>query len=199
MKQKFLLVISILIIATLSACGGSAEPTMSADDISNTAIANAWVSITQTQAAMPTNTPVPPTLTFTPQPTFTFVPTQPILPTLTPAAVVAATQGECDQPPPAQPLGELINVEFENHSEGIVNLAFGMNSPNAKKECVTYSYVLGKASNTAAKILGGCYWGYGWITGDKPSVARSGSVILCMKDPNVTYHIEITKESINFK
>ncbi len=198
MKQKVLLTMSIAIILLLSACGAEAMPTLSPLDLANTAVADAWISVTQTQAAMPTNTPIPPTIT--PQPTFTFVPTIAILPTNPPATVVsAATQGECDQVPPTKPLGELINVEFENQSEGSVNLAFGMNAPNGKGECVTYSYALGVGSDTPVKILGGCYWGYGWIDGKKPSVARTGSVILCMKDPNVVYHIEITKESINFK
>ncbi len=70
MKQKFLLALSILSILALSACGGAeATPELSPEDTAATAMAAAWVAITQTAAALPTNTPVPPT--FTPQPTNT--------------------------------------------------------------------------------------------------------------------------------
>ncbi|MBE0681228.1 MAG: hypothetical protein IH589_04880, partial [Anaerolineales bacterium] len=57
MNKKYNYLISTLIILALAACG-SAEPTMSAEDLANTAVANAWISITQTQAALPTATPV---------------------------------------------------------------------------------------------------------------------------------------------
>jgi hypothetical protein len=196
MKQKFLLVISILVIVTLSACGAEATPTISAADIASTAMADAWIAVTQTQAAMPTNTPIPPT--FTPQPTFTFVPTQPILPTLTPAVVAAATQDECNQVPIEKPQGAQVRVKFVNKSEGLVNLSFGMNSPNSKGECVTYSYTIGVFEEPVVTVLVGCYWGYAWITGDEPSVARTGSTILCVDDPNKVPPIWITKETIYF-
>jgi hypothetical protein len=78
MKKKFLYIVSILLIVILAACG-TAEPTMSADDIADTAIADAWLAVTLTQAALPTATSVPPT--FTPEPTVTPFPTLPLLPT----------------------------------------------------------------------------------------------------------------------
>ena len=59
MKKKLLTIISILIVITVAACG-SPEPTMSAEEIANTAVADAWIAITQTQAALPTATPIPP-------------------------------------------------------------------------------------------------------------------------------------------
>lgn len=201
MIKKYLLVFSALFALIISACGAEATPTISAADIASTAMADAWIAITQTQAAMPTNTPIPPTLTFTPQPTFTFVPTQPVQPTNPPATLaVAATQGECDQPPPLEPQGALVNVDFRNESKGQVNLSLGMNSPNAKKECVTYSFSLGSGGGIVdAKVLAGCYWGYAWITGDEPSIAKTGNILLCMTDTSGIHHIVITKERIEFK
>jgi hypothetical protein len=199
MKQRIFYTISILIILSLSACG-SAEPTLNPADQASTALAEAWIFITQTQAALPTSTPIP--FTATPEPTLTFLPTIPILVTIPPAATVASapTQDQCNQPPPAKPQGALVNVDFANQSDGQVSLALGMNTPNDKKECVTYSFSLGSSSGLVdAKILAGCYWGYAWITGKEPSVARTGSLILCMTDTSGTYHIVITKESINFK
>jgi hypothetical protein len=199
MKQKSLITISILIILLISACG-NAEPTLSPQDQANTAVAEAWLVITKTQAALPTSTPVPPTST--PEPTFTFLPTIPILFSPQPAATVATgpTQDECNQVPPLEPQGSQVNVDFTNLSEGQVNLSLGMNSPNDKKECVTYSFSLGSGKGVVeARILAGCYWGYAWITGNEPSTARTGDILLCMTDTSGTHHIVITKETINFK
>jgi hypothetical protein len=199
MKKKFLITISILAILALSACGGGeATPEISAEDLAATSVAQAWLVITQTAAALPTNTPIPPT--FTPQPTNTPAPLA-ILPTLPPAtvAVVATPTSACNQIPQPEPKGALVNVEFYNESGGSANLAFGMNVPNDKGECYTYSYSLGNNAEYPTKVLAGCYWGYAWISGGETSVARSGDVIMCLTDPNVIYKIKITKESINFR
>lgn len=199
MKKKYLYIVSTLIIITLAACG-STEPTMSAEDLANTAVADAWIAITQTQAALPTATPVPPT--FTPEPTATLAPTLLPLPTLAPAtaAVAAApTTDTCNQIPQLEPKGAVTNVEFTNASQGQVNLSFGMNAPNDKGECYTYSFGLGRGDVVPAKVLAGCYWGYAWITGDEPSVARTGGTILCLTDSNLTYHVTVTKETIVLK
>lgn len=199
MKQKLLITILIFSVLVVSGCG-SAEPTVSPADQASTALAEAWISITQTQAAMPSATPIP--FTATPEPTFTFLPTIPILFTPQPAATTASgpTQDVCNQVPPVEPQGVQVKVDFTNTSEGQVNLSLGMNSPNDKKECVTYSFSLGSGGGIVeAKVLAGCYWGYAWITGKEPSVAKTGDILLCMNDTSGTYHIKVTKESINFK
>ena len=197
MKQKLFVTMSILIILTFSACGGSAEPTVSPQDQAATAVAEAWLVITQTQAALPTSTPIPPTNT--PAPTFTFIPT------LAPIATIAVgstptQQSECDQIPVAEPKGTLVSVEFYNESQGSANFAFGMNSPNDNGECFTYSFIIGNNDVVPAKVLAGCYWGYAWITsGQETSVARSADVLMCMKDTAVIYKVKITKETVNFR
>jgi predicted small lipoprotein YifL len=198
MKQKFFCTILILIILSLSACG-SAEPTLNPEDQASTAVAEAWLIITQTQAALPTSTPIPPTNT--PEPTLTPPPTIPILPTLPPATVaVAPTQNECNQVPPLEPQGAQVRIEIKNESNGSVNLSLGMNSPNDKKECVTYSFTLSNNNNpVAANVLAGCYWGWGWVDGKEDSIARSGSQLLCMTDANVIYKILVTKERVEFR
>ncbi len=197
MKKKFLTILSILIVITLAACG-SAEPTVNAGDLASTAVADAWIAITQTQAALPTVTPIPPTNT--PEPTFTLAPTLPPLPTLAPATVAAGpTTDVCNQIPVEKPQGPLTNVEFRNESQGQVNLSFGMNTPNEKGECFTYSFSLGMGDVVSAKVLTGCYWGYAWITASEPSNARSGDTLLCLPDSTPTYHVVITKETITLK
>lgn len=196
MKQKFLLAFSMLTMLVLSACG-EATPTLSAEDISNTAVAEAFAIVTLTQAALPTATPVPPTATFAP--TQTPAPTlEMVLPSLPPPTLAASATPECSQIPDAEPKGTVTTVEFKNESQGSVDLAFGMNSPNDKGECYTYSFSLGRGDVVSARVLTGCYWGYAWITGDEPSVARSGGALYCLTDTTLIYHLTISKESLSF-
>ncbi|MEN9564769.1 MAG: hypothetical protein RIR73_3013 [Chloroflexota bacterium] len=198
MKQKFLLVLSLFSILILSACGGAeATPALSPEDTAATAMAEAWIAITQTAAALPTHTPIPPT--FTPQPTNTALPVIELLPTLPPAPVVVATAtAECITIPVPEPKGALVNVEIYNESQGSATVAFGMNSANDKNECFSYSLSLGRNDVYIGKVLAGCYWGIAWITGDEQSVARSGE-LMCLSDPAFIHKIKITKETFNFK
>lgn len=197
MKQIRSTVISLLMMFLISACGLT-EPPIDTEDVENTAVAAAWIAITQTQEALPSPTPIPPTST--PEPTATFLPTIAPLPTLPPTVAVAATPtAECSQIPAAEPKGTLVTVEFTNESQGSANLAFGMLSPNEFGECFTYSYVIGRGEVISTRVVAGCYWGYAWITGSETSVARSGEIVLCVTNPSQIYHIQITKETVNFK
>jgi hypothetical protein len=197
MNRKYPTTLLILVMTVVSACGPAPEPTLSADDLANTAMANAWTMLTLTQAAIPTATPTfPATATFTPLPTFTSIPfaTQPAVNVVVPTAT-----SECNQVPPLVPQGKLVNVEFKNESEGTLNLSFGMNSPNTKGECVTYGYGMGKFDETTTQVLAGCYWGYAWVTGDKETSTAQGTALMCMNDSQTMYHVVIGKETITLK
>lgn len=84
----------------LSACGGAApaQPAMNPQDIQSTAVAAAFTIVAETEAAMPTSTPIPPTetplpaatLTHTPAPSPTASPTQP--------AASGPTADPCNKP-----------------------------------------------------------------------------------------------------
>jgi hypothetical protein len=157
-------------------------------------MAVAWTDIALTQAAIPTNTLPPPTST--PAPTFTPFPTLPPLPTAGPAAT--ATSDTCDQPPPTEPRGATVQVNFKNKSGGILNLGFGMQTPNSLGECGTYNFSLGQFESPTVRVLAGCYWGYAWISGDKPSTAQTINN-LCMDDSSAVYTVTIGTEVIEFK
>ena len=195
MKRKLLSVVSILVISVLSACGSKATPTMSVADIQSTAMADAWVALTQTQAAMPpaTETPIPPTptLTFTPPPTFE------LLPTLVPATLPGnAAIDPCNDVPPAEPKGTTVKVQFFNKANSTLNLSFGMTAENDKKECGTYSFTLGRYENPTVQVLAGCYWSWAWVL-DPPSIAKSIDS-LCVTDASKTASIWITAEVVSF-
>lgn len=173
MKRKALSVVTILLIASLSACGPAPAPTLSADDFAGTALANAFTEVALTQAALPTATAVPPTST--PLPTSTPFPTQ-APPTFT---LVPATQGAdpCEGVPPAEPQGDTAQVKLVNKSKGQVSLSFGMYQANSLGECGTYSFSLSVFDAPVVTVLAGCYWGYAWVNGNEPSIAKSTNAI----------------------
>lgn len=200
MKKNYLTILSILITVAVSACGPTPEPTMSAADLQGTAIANAWIAITQTQAAIPTatQTPVPPTPTITlePLPTATLLLVPPLA--LLPAATlpVTATTDTCNDPPPIKPKGTVVNIKFVNKTDSSLNLSFAMAQENSLKECGTYSFTLARYDEPVVQVLAGCYWAYAWVL-DPPSNAQSPEA-LCVTDTSKAIAIWITKEVIGF-
>lgn len=88
MRKKLLISGTLLVLLT-SACAPQAQPTMNPADVQNTAAAAAFTVVAQTQAAIPTATPLPPTTTATPLP----LPTTTPFPNSTgdPALATAAT------------------------------------------------------------------------------------------------------------
>ena len=79
--MKKILIIFLASIFLLSACGPEPEPTMSAEDVQGTAEAAAWTMVAETQAAIPTATPIPPTITSSPT---SIIPTSTIAPLASP-------------------------------------------------------------------------------------------------------------------
>jgi len=191
MKKKILSLVSTLIIISLASCGSASTPTVSPADMANTAIAAAWTEVNLTKAAMPiaTASPIPPTptLTFTPFPTPT---PQPLV--IVPSAT--SSVDPCNEPIPNPAFGTKTKVRFVNESNGTVQLAFGMTQKNEMGECGTYSFTMGPSESPTVEVLTGCYWAYAWITGKKPSTARSPSDI-CV-DASTTRGITITAEWI---
>lgn len=102
MKQNALIVGAVLILL-VSACAPEAAPTANPVDIQHTAEAGAFTMVAQTQAANPTNTPIPSTATasptlppsLTPIPQLTSGSPAPTLSTLLPT--IAATSGQQQQ------------------------------------------------------------------------------------------------------
>lgn len=199
MKQKFISILTILIVTTLSACGPAPTPTMSAADIQGTAIANAWAAVTLTQAAMPT-----PTSTSTPTaipPTETPVPTImvfPTIPLLQPAVTASNPATDpCNDVAPSEPNGATVKVKFVNKSDAPLDLHFGMNSSNALGECGIYYFPLGRYEQPVVTVLAGCYWAYAYIHGNQETNAKNVET-LCVTDPTRTPAIWIGKETIGF-
>ena len=68
------LLMGVVFILLISACAPQGTPTADPVDIGNTAQAAAFTMVAETQAAVPTSTPIPPTATLTQPPTTTPLP-----------------------------------------------------------------------------------------------------------------------------
>jgi hypothetical protein len=111
MKKNVWIVIAVLSLL-VSSCGSAGIPTVDPMDVQNTAVAAAFTMVAETQASIPTATPLPPTdtPTLTPLPTETPLPSPTLdplvasptaLPSFTPAASTSSNTGggdPCNQP-----------------------------------------------------------------------------------------------------
>lgn len=169
MKKQSFLVLTVLAVF-LAACGGQpAEPTLSPEQVQGTAISAAFTMVAQTQAAVPTNTPLPPTETPspTPQPSFTPPATATtdfaLLPTATQAAAATGGPDNCLHPLNIAEAGPQSNVRFENDSGGTqITLSLNL-ATNLHGQCGTLVYTLGKNEKLTVSLPKGEYFAYAWI------------------------------------
>ncbi len=179
MTRKIFIVGMILCFA-LSACGGEpAAPTLSSADVGATAQAAALTMIANTQAAIPTNTPLPPTATFTstPLPTETATSTPTVDPSLPTATFTLApqssgpTQDPCNQPLTQWKVPTLkILITNETQPQGKIILA--LSAKTAFGEC-GYLPVYGSSLSGPE----GNYSAFAWVEGKKKFTV-SGSFLL---------------------
>lgn len=131
-KKHKLTIFIILLSIVLSACGAQGTPTINPADVQTTAIAAAFTVVAQTQAAIPTNTPIPPTETptATPQPTETpviLVTETGLLPTLT-ATVQASGGGDpCNQALKSNPAGHPTKILLANKTNAPITASLYLN------------------------------------------------------------------------
>jgi hypothetical protein len=148
----------------LSACGGQAEPTMSAEEVQGTAVAAAWTMVAATQEALPTNTPIPPTETPSPTPDIPTPTLEPlILPTqaeqvILPTATSALGQDACNRTLNMAEAGPQSRVRFNNKTGGtITSLSLYLN-PNAYGQCGYIVTTLAKNGVTTLSLPKGDWW-----------------------------------------
>jgi hypothetical protein len=206
MKQfKFLPVILIFAVL-LSACGAPPAPTMSPQDVQNTAVAAAFTVVAQTQEAIPTATPLPPTST----PTETPLPTSTPLPLPTSATLVATTavsnvttnNGNATVDPCStrvlnySPKGQPTTIRIVNMTKAQVTVSLYLNETPGKGECGYRSYTLGKNGDVViTDLVQGCYNLWAWSTDNKVHVNAGGSG--CINNPD-KWTFQIGENSIKF-
>lgn len=167
-KILFLLLATTLL---LTACGPEAVPTASIEEIQATAVAAAMTMVAETQAAIPTATPVPPTNTPepTPLPTNTVppldVPTQSLsIPTQPVAAQPTATTSanDCDKPLASDPAGPRAPIKIINETKASVNVSLWL-SKTVFGECGYRGYSIPRNNSISIEFPMGDIYGYAWI------------------------------------
>lgn len=192
MKRFFILSLITTITMVISACGGApAEPTMSAQDIQSTAVAAAFTIVAETQAAIPTNTPVPPTETPlpSPTPTETLVPSPTLeaalVPTFTSVPTTAGNTGgdPCNKPLQAAVTGNPTKIRLQNETKGDLVISLYLNL-TAFGECGYRGYNLGpKESTIITDLPQGCYNVSVFVT--EPNKSSKSFGYGCINNPDL--------------
>lgn len=162
--------ILILLLATtllLTACGPEPVPTASIEEIQGTAIAAAMTMVAETQAAIPTATPVPPTETPAPtlEPTVTTAPLD--IPTLQPVVVqptatTASSASECDKPLASDPAGPRSPIKIINQTKAVVRISLWLDK-TVFGECGYRGYEIPKSNSISIEFPQGDIYGYAWV------------------------------------
>ncbi|HKJ37203.1 MAG TPA: hypothetical protein VJ972_00375 [Anaerolineales bacterium] len=165
MKRASIISMIMIAIMVISACGGqpAEEPAISAEEIQSTAVAAAFTIVAETQAAIPTNTPLPPTETAspTPLPTDTPIPS-PTLDVLLPTETFAPTQASnggdpCNAPLGANVSGKDAKIHLVNNTKADIVVSLYLNI-TVFGECGFRGYNIGsKGSAMITDLPQGCY------------------------------------------
>ncbi|HUG33280.1 MAG TPA: hypothetical protein VMJ90_00820 [Anaerolineales bacterium] len=190
--------ISILLAALmLAACGAEATPTMSVADVQSTAVSAAFTIVAQTQAAIPTATPLPPTET----------PTQTPLPTNTPASLPtlavtltntpASSGGDyCATRVLGSPLGRATRILIDNTTRVAVQVSLYLNETDSHNECGYRGYNIGRNGTVLiTDLVQGCYNIWAWSTDNSNSFQSSGYG--CINNPD-KWTFQINEDTVKF-
>ena len=155
----------------ISACGAGGStpstPTLNAVQVQDTVIAAAFTLVAETQAAIPTATPLPPTATFTNTPPATN--TVPALPTLdaTFTSVPSGNSGADDpcinQPLPAELQGETVSLRIHNSTEATLALSVYLNQTTPQIVCGYRTYTIEPEQTLPINdLVEGCFTIWAW-------------------------------------
>lgn len=213
MKRFTSFILIALLAIFITACGAQPVPTISSVDVQHTAEAAAFTMVAQTQASMPTATPLPPTEipTNTPAPTdtpaavptldTTLATTSAGLPTLAPTNVPAsgnATVDPCsNRVLKANPKGQPTIIRVANLTKATVTVSLYLNETAGAGECGYRGYTLTKLSDVLiTDSVQGCYDIWAWNQdGQKVHVNAHGFGCINNSDK---WTFEISEGSIKF-
>ena len=170
MKRFSILILALAGTLILSACGATAAPstpTLSPLDLQSTAAAVAFTMIAETQSAIPTATPIPPTatLTNTPLPTDTPLPVASSQVTFT--SVPAGNAGG-DDPCLTKPLtgaldGNPVRIRINNSTAAALTFSIYLNQTTPQGECGYRTYTIPPEQPLVINdLVEGCYTLWAW-------------------------------------
>jgi hypothetical protein len=199
MKQLFNLTFIISLALITSACGQQAEPTIAAADVQNTAVAGAFTMVAQTQASIPTATPLPPTETptQTPLPTDTPLALPTSATTLAPALAATTTPGgdPClTRILSWSPKGRPTKIRIVNTTKTNITISIYLNETPDHFECGYRVYNIGPRNDILiSDLVQGCYNVLAYNNDPKIVVNAYGSG--CINNPD-KWTIEVYQDRI---
>jgi hypothetical protein len=159
----------LVLTLIISACGGASQATPTANlvDLQSTMLAAASTLVAETQAAIPTATPLPPTAIPTDTPAFTA--TLPIMPTLGATFTPSPAGNSIGNDPcinnvlPASLTGNTIKIRVDNPTKGTINLTVYLQSGNPQGVCGYRGYTLTAGGSLVINdLVEGCYSLWAW-------------------------------------
>ena len=161
------LVQALVITLIISACGAQTAPTVNAIDIQGTVAAAAFTMVAETQAALPTATPPPPTATFTDTPVSTNTlppfPSTEVIVTPVPSENAAGGDPCINQVLPASLPGETVKIRIDNSTEAALSITVYLNQTGPESECGYRSYTLAPEQFVLINdLVEGCYTLWAW-------------------------------------
>ena len=188
-----------LLISACGAGGAQATPTLNAADIQNTVIAAALTVVAETQAAIPTATPPPPTATFTDTPAATS--TLPPLPTLdatftsVPSGISGGDDPCINKVLPVLLEGIPVKMRVDNSTKATVSVSVYLQQATPQSECGYRSYTLEPGQFVVINnLIEGCYTLWAWNPDpDNYFIVTNGTSCI---DSSGTWAFDITTSSI---
>jgi len=179
----------VFVAAFASACGAEPPPpTMAAADVQNTAVASAFTIVAQTEAAIPTATPLPPTET----PTQTSLPTNTALAlpqtqaaTFTPATAANTAGGDpcLTRVLSWSPKGQPARIRIVNTTRAAVTVSVYLNETADHFECGYRVYnISARGDVIISDLVQGCYNFWAYNNDAKTPVNAQGSG--CTNNPD---------------
>jgi len=200
MKKYQFYIISIVLAIVISACSGAeATPTVDPLNIQSTAVAAAFTIVAETQAAIPTVTPIPPTETPTSPPIPTETPL--LLPTLEASPTAISTSSSSGGDPCANrvlgsPKGKPTKIRITNETKVPITVSIYLNETASAGECGWRTYNIGRNNDvTISDSVQGCYNLWAWS--DDPKGKFNSRGYGCINNPD-KWTFEVREGSIKF-
>ena len=205
MKWFSILTLILMTMLIISGCGGQATPTVNAVNIPGTVAMVALTMVAETQAAIPTATPPPPTATITdtPAPTETFLPLPTSGETLTPAPNDNSSAGDAcvNKVLPASLQGEPVKIRINNTTKAALAISVYLNQSapqGAQSACGYRVYNIDPQGFLVINdLVQGCYTLWAWNPDPKDYfIVTNGTTCV---DTSDTWVFSISTSSIKLR
>ena len=206
MKCFSILTLVVMITLSISACGArgtQATPTVNAVDLQSTIAVAAFTIVAETQAAIPTATPPPPTETptNTPAPTVTFPPLPASQVTLTPVPNSNSGSGDpcINKALPAVLQGETVKIRINNSTKAALAISVYLSQTVPQSVCGYRTYTIEPGQSLILNdLVEGCYTLWAWNPDPQAYFIVTNGASSCI-DNSETWVFDISTSSIKLR